>query len=287
MKKNPLGRGLGALLPTVEETEIGSIHEIEIEKIIENRHQPRVKFDDEGIMQLAESIRTNGLIQPIVVRKSGEQYELIVGERRLRAAKIVKLLKIPAIIKELSDTHLLITALIENIQRDDLDPLEIARAVKKLVLEFDLTHQQVAEQIGKDRTTVTNYIRILNLPDEIKEHLDSEEISLGHARALLSLENATVQISACREIIKNKLSVRQTEDLVKSLLDNVFKQVQSKKSIKDPFFKESEDLLRKTLSTKVRISPLKNKKGKIEIEYYSQEHLEELLDHLITRNPQS
>ncbi|MBU1627874.1 ParB/RepB/Spo0J family partition protein, partial [bacterium] len=250
MKRKPLGRGLDALLPSFQEFDSTSVLEIDIDSIIQNRYQPREIFDDDKIQQLADSIKTNGIIQPLIVRRSKDKYELIVGERRLRAARIAKLEKIPAIIRELSDNKLLITALIENIQRDDLEPLEIAKAIKKLVLDYDLTHQQIAENIGKDRTTVTNYLRILNLPQQIMKSLEENTITFGHARALLSVEDTGTQIKICEEIIKKNLSVRQTEDFVRNILHKIATDKKRPIQKVDYFLKESEEILRKKLATK-------------------------------------
>jgi len=281
VKRKPLGRGLDALLPAIEDVDSTSIQEIEVDKIIPNTQQPRKNFNDEKILQLAESIKTNGIIQPLVVRKTGNKFELIVGERRFRAAQLAKLEKIPAVIRELSDNRLLITALIENIQRDDLDPLEIAKAIKRLILDYNLTHQQIADNIGKDRTTITNYLRILNLPDKVKAYLAKGTISLGHARALLAFDDFRTQLKTCDEIIRKNLSVRQTEELVRI---NQSKAIKTKRKVEqkvDFFLKESEEILRKKFATKVKISPIRNKKGKIEIEFYSEEHLNELIGFFI------
>ncbi|MEI7904972.1 MAG: ParB/RepB/Spo0J family partition protein, partial [Candidatus Firestonebacteria bacterium] len=218
-----LGKGLGALIPesnngqqmaSREEKQAAKegIYDIEISKIIPNKYQPRKEFNPEKLKDLVASIKEKGVIQPISVRKIGEeQYELIAGERRLRATKEAGLNIIPAIVKAVNDEDMLELALIENIQRDDLNSIEEAQAYRRLIEEFSLTHDDLSKKVGKDRSTITNILRLLNLPVSIQEHVSRETISMGHARVLLSLESVNLQNTICESVIKKGLSVRQTE----------------------------------------------------------------------------
>lgn len=299
--KKVLGRGLGAFFPEYESDESSKKEASEVQKeaikktisdpvervnvvlnvpvdhIRANPNQPRNEFDEERLEELAESIKTHGLIQPITVRYIGEKrFELISGERRLRATKIAGIPEIPAYIREADDEQSMAFALIENIQREDLNPLEIAMAYKRLVDEFEYTQAEVANRVGKNRTTVTNMMRLLNLPDFIQAALVNGDITIGHARALITIENPRAQSNLLDNIIKQGWNVRQVEDAVRELSTPSKKNSPKKKAPVDPFYEEISGRLRRTFSTKVNVKP-KAKGGEISIEYYSDEDLERIL----------
>jgi len=277
LKKATLGRGLDALIPK-ESVEAGSPEGpgfvvAGVQEIKPNRTQPRKDFDDESITELAASIKEKGIIQPLVVRNTPGGYEIIAGERRWRAAQRAGLTKVPIIVKEASDREVLELALIENLQREDLNPIEEAMAYSQLIQDFGLTHEDVSGRIGKERSTITNQLRLLRLTEEAKRALVDGEISAGHARALLSIESEDRSVQVLNAIIKQKLSVRMTESLIRKLS-------QEKKSLPEPeegdlYLKRIEDELKRNLNTQVRIVNKKGK-GKIEIEYYSQDELDRL-----------
>lgn len=273
MKKSVLGKGLDALIPTEK---VGQGYVIlGIDEIRPNTYQPRKDFDEEAINELAVSIQEKGIIQPIVVRKNMNAYEIIVGERRWRAAQRVGLTKVPVIIKDASDREALELALVENLQREDLNPIEEATAYDQLIEDFGLTHEEISKRIGKERSTITNQLRLLKLPEEVREALIKGEITAGHARALLGLESPNKMKEVLEAIRKEKLSVRKTEKLVQKLLGD--KQASIKPHDVDPFIKHLTDELKKALGTQVKIID-KGGKGKIEIEYYSKDELERLIE---------
>jgi ParB family chromosome partitioning protein len=274
--KMALGRGLEALLP-----EKGAeVINIDIEKILPNEHQPRKVFRDEALKELSSSIKEKGVIQPVLVSRVGDgTFKLIAGERRWRAAHMAGLRKIPALIKEVSSQDSIEMALIENIQREDLNPIETAEALNRLSIDFNLTQETLSQRVGKERATVANYLRILKLPDEIKSFINDTSLSLGHAKALLSVEGKQKQIKAAREIIRGGLSVRATEALCKKLSGPSQPKVK-KKQDKLPEVADLESRLTQSLGTKVKIQH-KDKKGKIEIEYYSLDELDRLLEVLL------
>ncbi len=278
MQKQALGKGLGALIPDLSslddsEKKALGINEIELDKIIPNEYQPRKVFNDEKLKELAASIREQGVIQPVIVHKSGSGYQLIAGERRWRASRLAGLKTIPALVKEATKRELLEMALIENIQREDLNPLEAAEAYKRLQDEFKLTQEDLARRVGKERSTVTNFLRILHLPKEVKQDLSTGALSMGHAKALLSLERSRDQIQAGALIVKKGLSVREAE-----VLANRLKNPQrEKKASQSADLKSLEEKLRKSLGTKVSIAR-KAKGGRIVIEYYSAEELDRILE---------
>ena len=298
--KKVLGRGLGAFFPEYDNDSKGESGEktskkgvkktiadpvervnivlnVPVDHIRANPHQPRTEFDEERLDELADSIKTHGLIQPITVRYIGEKrFELIAGERRLRASKLAGLAEIPAYIREADDEQSMAFALIENIQRQDLNPLEVAMGYKRLIDEFEYTQAEVANRVGKNRTTVTNMLRLLSLPDFIQTVLINDEISIGHARALITIEDAELQAKLLKKIIQEKWTVRQVEDAVRSVHAPVKKKPASKKQPANPFYEEISNRLRNTLSTKVNVKP-KAKGGEISIEYYSEEDLERIL----------
>lgn len=280
MTKLALGRGLSALIPNIKTEDIvvektGNITEIELEKIRQNKFQPRISFKDETQKELIASIKEKGLIQPIIVRQTDIGYELIAGERRFRAAKTLGMEKIPAIIKSVSDEEALELALVENIQREDLNPIEEAKAYEKLISSFSLTQDVIALKVGKDRTTIANSIRLLNLPSDIQDKLITGEISVGHAKVILGLENVSDQRILVTKIIKNGLSVRETEREVSKIKEPPVNK--RKMAYKDHQITAIEEHMQRVLGTQVRICQGK-KKGKIEIEYYTQEDLNRILE---------
>lgn len=250
---------------------------MKISDIEPNREQPRKNFDKEALQELADSIKQFGIIQPIVVQKKDDYYEIIAGERRWRAAKLAKLKEVPVIIKEYSNREVMEIALIENIQRKDLNPIEEALAYKSLIDEYSLKQEELANRVSKSRTAIANSMRLLKLTDSVQNMLINDEISMGHARALLTLEQEDLQIEAAKTIVSKGLSVRDTEKLVKSILNP--KQVKLPiPSAEAAIYDAVANKLREKMGTKVSINHKKNGKGKIEIEYYSQEELERLLE---------
>ena len=250
---------------------------MKISDIEPNREQPRKNFDKEALQELADSIKQFGIIQPIVVQKKDDYYEIIAGERRWRAAKLAKLKEVPVIIKEYSDREVMEIALIENIQRKDLNPIEEALAYKSLIDEYSLKQEELANRVSKSRTAIANSMRLLKLTDSVQNMLINDEISMGHARALLTLEQEDLQIEAAKTIVSKGLSVRDTDKLVKSILNP--KQVKLPiPSAEAAIYDAIANKLREKMGTKVSINHKKNGKGKIEIEYYSQEELERLLE---------
>lgn len=303
--KKVLGRGLGAFFPEYQEEgkdskdggetqkegveksiikpedRVNIVLFVPVDHIRKNPHQPRKEFDEERLDELADSIKEHGLIQPITVRYIGEKrFELISGERRLRAAKLAGLKEIPAFIREADDEQSMAFALIENIQREELNPLEVALGYKRLLEEFDYTQAEVADRVGKNRTTVTNMLRLLNLPDFIQSALKSNQISMGHARALITIEDEDIQKKILDKVIDNGLSVRQIEEAVRDVSQpsssKKKKSSSPRKEELDPFYKEISARLRRTFSTKVNINP-KKEGGEIKIEYYSEDDLERIL----------
>ncbi len=271
MIKRGLGKGLEALIPKAEHKEKGFVIEMDIESLTPNLFQPRKDFNKEKMEELKGSIKKHGIIQPIVVRKMANGYEIVAGERRLKAAKEIGLKKIPAIIKSINNEKSLEIALVENIQREDLNPVEQANAFKRLIDEFKLTQQELAEATGKSRALVTNTIRLLKLNPEIQKNISEGKISFGHAKLLLSIEDEEVQKAVCDRIMANDLSVRDTERLIKNI-EKVQKKQFKVKNITIERFPEVEGRLRDILGTKISIL-YDGKKGNISIEFYSKEDL--------------
>jgi ParB family chromosome partitioning protein len=283
--KPALGKGLSALIPDKEKSRAKGkeILELDITKLRPNEYQPRKAFTDNALNELVASIKEKGVIQPVIVRKfSDNSYELIAGERRWRASRMAGLTHIPALVKDAAPVEALELALIENIQREDLNPIETAQAFHRLINDFDLTHDDMSKKVGKDRATVTNYLRILKLPTEVKRWIADGALTLGHAKAILQVEHKRRQIQIAKKVIDNGLSVRETEALSKK--ETVTGKSQSKVSApKDPQIASLEEKLMHSLGTKVHLKHKSNKKGgKLEIEYYSLEELDRLLDILIT-----
>lgn len=284
MAKKVLGKGLAALIPEVGPVKEENIIEAKLSSIKPNRFQPREEFDPQKLKELVSSIKEKGVIQPVLARIIEGGYELITGERRLRAAKKLGLEKIPLIVKEVSDTEMLELALIENLQREDLNPMEEAHAYRRAIKEFKIKQEDLAREIGKDQATVANTLRLLKLPKEVQREISKGNLSRGQGVALLSLEKAPLQIKAAKKVKRNGLSVRKTEDLVNRLKGKVI--IPPKKKIaKPPEILAVEEELNKALGTKVRIKPVSQEKGRIEIEYYSSEQLEGILEKLRGKRP--
>ncbi len=286
VKRRSLGRGLSALIPKGTSLDTPAERQVPISEIRPNPRQPRRYFNEAKIAELSESIRNQGILQPLVVRKIPQGYELILGERRFRAAQRAQLERVPVIVKEVSDAESLEMALVENIQREELTPIEEALAYRQLMEEFHLTQEQVALRVGKSRPVVTNLLRVLNLPEEIKESVDKGTLTVGHARALLALNIPEQQLEMARRIMADGLSVRATETLVSQ--SNIIEEpsVESSAPEKptviqrtDVYLKAVEEDLTRALGTKVRLVSRK-RGGKIEIEYYSNDELEGLVQRL-------
>ncbi|MCR4430283.1 MAG: ParB/RepB/Spo0J family partition protein [Tepidanaerobacteraceae bacterium] len=274
MNKKGLGKGLGALIPEIAREE-ENIQEISIKEIRVNQNQPRKHFDEKKIEELAESIKQHGVLQPVILRKRSEGYELVAGERRWRAAQKAGVEKIPAIVKELSDLDVMEIALIENLQREDLSPLEEAEAYKKLIEEFGMTQEELSKRVGKSRSQIANTVRLLNLDDEIKEMIIEEKLTAGHARALLAVEDKKERLKMAEKISKENMSVRQIEEAVKKKTDKKEK----KREEINPAILDVSEKLQTTLGTRVKIKGTE-KRGKIEIEYYSADELERILENI-------
>jgi ParB family chromosome partitioning protein len=253
------------------------VRDVQIELIQPGHQQPRTTFDQTKLHELAQSIRASGIIQPLLLRRRGGMFELVAGERRWRAAQIAGLHNVPAIVRDIPDEKLLELALIENIQRADLNPVEEANAYKKLIESLGLTQEEVAQRVGRDRSFITNYLRILKLPSEIRLLLEREKLSFGHARALLALDNALLQRRLAQKIVKNNWSVREVERRVRNLSAAKQPQSANKSPRGDPNLRAAEARLRRHLGTQVRIIPNNlGNSGKIEIEYYSLSDLDRI-----------
>lgn len=291
-RKGGLGKGLDTLIPsqTTRMAENRVKKEVVVEKVVKkeevmvkiteiepNREQPRKKFDEDALVELSESIRQFGIIQPLVVQKRDDFYEIIAGERRWRAAKLAGLKEVPVIIKNYTDQEVVEISLIENIQRENLNPIEEAQAFKRLLEEFHLKQDELAERVSKSRTAVTNSMRLLKLDERVQQMLVDDLLSSGHARALLGTEDGELQYQLAVRIFDEKLSVRETEKLVKGLLN---KKPEKKKTERknDFIYREIEERMKSILGTKVSIQQKDEQKGKIEIEYFSNEELERIMD---------
>jgi len=276
VSRQALGKGLGALIPEKSPSDVEGKKGFSIcgiEEIKPNPFQPRKAFGEEQLRELVGSIQEKGILQPLVVRRKGSGYELIAGERRWRAAQKAGMKDVPIIIKDVQESELLELSLIENIQRENLNPVEEAEAFKGLMDQFHFTQEEISRRVGKDRTTITNAIRLLKLPQDIKQSLANGAISMGHARAFLSLDGAEKQRLALKKVLAGGLSVRQTENLVKRLLVRSYTSIPKKNQEWNPLVEE----LQRALGTKVKIIG-KGKRGKIEIEFYSHEELDRIID---------
>jgi ParB family chromosome partitioning protein len=284
-KRMALGKGLGALLPEFGQAESKALLFCGIEEIIPNRSQPRKHFDESKLRELAESIREKGVLEPLIVRRSDQGYELIVGERRWRAAQKAGLKEVPVVVKEVEKREALEISLIENLQREDLNPIEAAEGFKDLIEEFNISQEDLSKRIGKDRTTITNTLRLLKLPAEVRNQLLQNRITSGHARALLSLESRDKQKELCALIIKKGLSVREAEAIARRWSEKPKRSITpvKKRGDLESQLTSLQDSLRKYLGTKVQITQ-KGQKGKIEIEYYSHEDLERIVETILGKN---
>lgn len=294
--KRGLGKGLDSLIPTnvmmesevkhatvstassPEEEKDGTLM-VKLSKVEPNREQPRKNFDEDSLQELAESLKQFGMLQPILVQNRGDYYEIIAGERRWRAAKIAGLKEVPVIVRELTDQEIVEISLIENIQREDLNPIEEAQAYKRLLTEFHLKQDEVAERVSKSRTAVTNSMRLLKLCDEVQKMVVDDMISTGHARALISIEDPEEQYLIAQKIFDEKLSVREVEKLVKDLHKPPKPPKEENKTLQ-AIYQEISERLKQSLSTKVSVSAKQNGAGKIEIEFYNYEDLERLLERI-------
>ncbi len=293
-KRNVLGKGLDSLIPnksnakTASENKTASNKEestekqtgetlLKINEVEPNREQPRKDFDEDSLMELADSIKQFGILQPLLVQKKKDYYEIIAGERRWRAAKIAGLKEVPVIIKNYTDQEIVEISLIENIQRENLNPIEEAMAYKRLLEEFNLKQDEVAERVSKSRTAVTNSMRLLKLSSRVQQMIVDDMISTGHARALLAIDDEEQQYMLANKIFDEKLSVRETEKLVKAL-KNPKKEVKKEKQEHMFVYQNLEEQMKNIIGTKVSVNQKANGKGKIEIEYYSEEELERIYD---------
>ena len=279
-KKLALGKGLSALIPdeSFNTDNKNSTLTISINKIKSDKDQPRKSFDSEKIAELTESIKTHGIIQPLILRKiDNDQYIIVAGERRWRAAKIAGLKEVPAIIMDLTESEILEISLIENIQRQDLNPIEEAIAYKKLIDDFKMTHEELSKRIGKSRTSITNTMRLINLDDRVQQYIIEGVISEGHGRALLGIKDFEIQYELAQQVIDEKLSVRELEKIIRRIIEPNNRNSSSSKQELNPYYKEIKNQLQNYFGTKVNISN-KNNKGKIEIEYYSEDDLQRILD---------
>ena len=280
-KKFGLGKGLEALISENEENinESGNKLFIPLNKIKNNAEQPRKSFDNEKIAELAESIKNHGIIQPLILMKENDDYVIIAGERRWRAAKMVGLKEVPAIIMDVTDKEVLELSLIENIQRQDLNPIEEALAYKKLIDNFNFTQEELSKRIGKSRTAITNCMRLMNLDDRVKEYIIQGVLSEGHGRALLAIDDGDLQYAIAQKVIDESLSVRELERLIKKVyaIDQKKKNSDDKVDDNNIYYKNIEEKIQSYFGTKINLS-YKKDKGKIEIEYYSEEDLQRILD---------
>src|ERR1043166_5472596 len=278
MIKRPLGRGLSALISTDQPAgEHDEIREIELDLIQPGRQQPRTFFDEAKLEELAQSIRTTGIIQPLLVRPMGGLFELVAGERRWRAAQIAGLARIPAIVREIPDDRLLEFALVENIQRQELNPIEEANAYRRLIDSLGLTQEEVARRVGRDRPFITNYLRVLKLPTDIQNLIEADKLSFGHARTLLAVDDPMTQRRLAHKIVKHKWSVRETEQRVRDISKPAAPRPATPIQQTDPNIRAAEAKLRRALGTQVRIRAARpNNPGRIEIEYYSMVDLDRI-----------
>lgn len=281
-KRPALGRGLSALIPdapAARPTTSDRALDVDIDLLRPNPFQPRLAMDEGKIDELARSIRSNGIIQPIVVRKTDSGYDIIAGERRWRASQRAGLLKVPIVVRDIPEDRLLAAALIENLQREDLNPMEEAQAYRRLGDEFHLTQEQIADAVGKDRSSVANFMRLLKLPHEVRENVAAGTIAMGHARAILGLPDETAQLRVGREVVAKQLSVRETEVLVKKSLQPAPEREEPQK---DVHTRAAEDRLRFSLGTPVRIVR-KRTGGRIEVDFKSEDELQRIFEQLTER----
>lgn len=300
VKRNGLGKGLDSLIPAKAENKVAKADKetkpvpakedntsgtgeilLKINQVEPNRDQPRKEFDEDSLLELADSIKQFGVLQPLLVQKKKDYYEIIAGERRWRAAKLAGIKEVPVLIKDYTEQEIVEISLIENIQRENLNPIEEAMAYKRLLEEFNLKQDEVAERVSKSRTAVTNSMRLLKLSDRVQQMIVDDMISTGHARALLAIDDEEQQYLLANKIFDEKLSVRETEKLVKSL-KNPKKPVKKEKIEHTFVYENLEERMKNIMGTKVSVNAKSNGKGKIEIEYYSEEELERIYDLIMT-----
>lgn len=272
-----LGKGINALFPSIEASKEEAVQEINIKDVRPNPYQPRKVFDKDAIQELKESILQHGILQPIIVRKSIKGYEIVVGERRYRAAKEAKLTKVPVVVRELTEQQMMELALLENLQREDLTPIEEAAAYQSLMSKLDLTQEQLASRLGKSRPHIANHVRLLSLPGYVQELMNEGKLSMGHGRALLGLKRKEMLKTVIEKVVKDHLNVRQLEQLIHQVNENVSRETKKDPVEKDIFLKDQESYLRERFGTSVFIKKSKNK-GKIEIEFFSEDDLNRLLE---------
>jgi ParB family transcriptional regulator, chromosome partitioning protein len=275
-KRPALGRGLSALIPDTPAVPDRTL-DVDIDLLRPNRFQPRTNLDEANIEELARSIRSHGVIQPIVVRKVDDGYEIVAGERRWRASQRAGLLKVPIVVRDIPDDRLLASALIENLQREDLNAIEEALAYRRLSDEFHLTQEQIADTVGKDRSSIANTVRLLKLPIEVRENVANGTLTMGHARTLLALAEEQTQLRVARDVVAKQLSVRETEALVKKIAEPPAPRPEP---VKDVHTRAAEDRLRFVMGTRVRIVR-KRKGGRIEIDFGSEDELQRLFEQLM------
>lgn len=293
VRKGGLGRGLDAMISETaskprttatkkvaapKEQKANSVLKVKLTQVEPNRKQPRKQFDEDALLELAESIKQFGVLQPLLVKQKGDYFEIIAGERRWRASKLAGIKEVPVIIKELTEQETVEISLIENIQREDLNPVEEAMAYKRLIDEFHLKQDEIADRVGKSRTAVTNSMRLLKLDEKVQQMLIDEMITAGHARAILSISDKEKQANVAMKVFDEKLSVRETEALVKHILEPPKEKKKTVNTTEDTVYEQLEERLKSIVGTRVFIHRKKNNKGKIEIEYYSKDDLERIID---------
>lgn len=282
MNRKALGRGLGALLSSDRTIDLGAEPaEVDLDSIVPGPMQPRTHFDETSLQSLADSIRSHGVVQPLLVRRRDSGFELIAGERRWRAAKMAGLARVPVVLKEVPDDSLLEIALIENIQREDLNPIEEAQAYKKLIETVGLTQEALAARVGRDRSYITNYLRLLRLPEDLQQLLKEGRLSTGHARTLLALSQPDQQRRLARQIIDGELSVRATEQMVHRMLEEKSVKVPPPVRAVDPNVRAAETKLRRALGTQVKILMSEQGRGKIEISFFNSQELDRIYNLLM------
>ena len=283
MNRKALGRGLGALLSSDRTIDLGvEQSEVDLDSIVPGPMQPRTHFDEASLQSLAESIKSHGVVQPLLVRRRDSGFELIAGERRWRAAKLAGLTRVPVIVKEVPDDSLLEIALIENIQREDLNPIEEAQAYRKLIETVGLTQEALASRVGRDRSYITNYLRLLRLPDDLQQLVKEGLLSTGHARTLLALSHPDQQRRLARQIIDGGLSVRATEQLVHRMIEEKPEKSPSAPRAVDPNVRAAETKLRRALGTQVKILMSEQGRGKVEISFFNNQDLDRIYNLLMT-----
>jgi ParB family transcriptional regulator, chromosome partitioning protein len=270
-----LGKGLNVFFPDEQKTSEQEVKKIAINKLVANPYQPRKVFDEDALIELKESIKEHGVLQPIIVRVKGKKYEIVAGERRFRASQLAGLTEIPAIVKDMSEQQMMELAILENLQREDLTPIEEAEAYEQLIKSLNFTQDELAKRLGKSRPHIANHIRLLQLPEEVRTYVNNGQLSMGHGRTLLGLKNKRQIQEVAQKVIAQSLNVRQLEALVQQTNNTVSRETKEMK--KDVFVAETESHLRDYFGTNVQIKKTKDK-GKIEIEFYSADDLERILD---------